>query len=186
VLRGKGLVALVLGLGLFGCGTDAGSTAGPVNTAYGAVATTQPRWTPAQQEVVDAYLAAVDAEVKASAVSDANDPALVTTHSGPLLAGFQRTFSERRAAGEAGHLPAQSKFRVDVDTVTIDAPGSATVVECTIDDAVVSVEASGSVVNDRVTSFHLTATVEKNDGHWQVTDRHIDGQRNGDSGCAGL
>jgi hypothetical protein len=80
----------------------------------------------------------VDAEVKASAVSDPNDPALLATHSGPLLTSFKRTFSQRQAAGETGHLPPQSKFRVDIESVELTDTTHATVANCTVDDAVVS------------------------------------------------
>jgi hypothetical protein len=184
VLRGKGLVVLVLGLGLFGCGSDAGSTAGPVNTAYGAVATTQPRWTPAQQEVVDAYLAAVDAELQAGEAADPESPQLVASHTGHALEQLQATYGNDRAAGRRSKLPSDTRFHVDVLAVERMDGDSALVTSCIVDDTVVFVASSGSVVNDTLAAVLLDTTLVREDGRWKVSDRQTQSTREGSTQCA--
>jgi hypothetical protein len=168
-------------------------TGGPESTApapgsiapavTGAPGTTASKWTPKQQEVVDAYLAAVHAELDASEVPDPNFPALVQTHSGALLAAFQERFADQRAAGERGRLPENTKFRVDVEEVEVTGPADAVLISCTVDDGVVFVASTGSVINNDVSALRLRATLAEDDVGWKVSDRQVLSQQEGET-CA--
>jgi hypothetical protein len=184
VLRGKRLAALGLGLVLFGCGTDAGSTAGPVNTAYGAVATTQPRWTPAQQEVVDAYLAAVDVIHDAQRTGEDPGEKLNRVLAEPLLTDISSELSSERISGKRIRPSAVNQAKVTVEQVLVDASDEAQLIDCDIDDFVSYDATSGSVIDDSTNTGHRTETLKRDGGSWKWATRVVNEKAEGVSGCA--
>src|SRR5690242_7237393 len=98
------LAAVALGLLPAACsGTDPTATPPtplrPAAATTGAPGTTQPRWTPDQQAVVDAYLRSIgvvhDAQRTGTDPGDTLDRCYVP----PLLDSVRSTLSEERAAG---------------------------------------------------------------------------------------
>src|SRR5689334_3384372 len=84
----------------------------PASATTAAHGTTRPRWSPEQQEVVDAYRAAVDAELQAALKSDPELPALVNTHDGAALDDLRNQVRAQQSAGQRTRLPDGAQFRI--------------------------------------------------------------------------
>jgi hypothetical protein len=172
------LVAAVIGAGLVAsCAGSAGTAEPPatvlIATTTASPGTTQPRWNPRQQEVVDAYLAADDAETIASQGSDPDATALLATHIDPLLAKLRDTYGTRRAKDQRTRFPDNSKYRMTIEKVDVSSESFAHLTNCTIDDAIVFETTTGQVVNDQLVAARLDATLIQKDGRWSLSERNV-------------
>lgn len=145
--------------------------------------TTAARWTPEQQEVIDAYLRALDAEHKASAVSDPAYPEFVATHVDPMYSKLRDLYRARKLKGQATKYPEPSVFSVEPKSAELVDESTAIVVTCSIDDGIVYEPATGRVIDDKVSSALLRATLIKDNGVWKVSKRAITWNQPGASGC---
>lgn len=135
------------------------------------------------QTVADVYLGAVDAEFTASSTADANLPDLAVTHLDPLLQKVRDLVTGRRLGGQATKRPDATKSKTVVISTNVDGD-TATVIECTVDDAVVYVKATGQVVNDKVATMRRRATMKKDGEYWKVSERVNEQEWEGVAGCA--
>jgi len=133
--------------------------------------------------LADAYQLAVRSEFEASASSDANSQMLAATHLDPLLQRLKDRLVGRNLEGQASKRPGDTKSQTTILEAKVDGE-SASVVECTVDDATVYVAATGKVVNDKVATLKRTATMRKDGELWKVADRVNNQEWEGVAGCA--
>lgn len=133
--------------------------------------------------LVDAYQLAVRSEFEASSSSDANSQMLAATHLDPLLQRLKDRLVGRNLEGQASRRPDNTRSQTTILEAMVDGE-SATVVECTVDDATVYVVATGKVVNDKVATLKRTATMRKDGELWKVADRVNNQEWEGVAGCA--
>lgn len=133
--------------------------------------------------VVAAYQSALDAQFEAEKTSDQQLPALFAMHLDPLLTRLKDRLIGRRLEGQAARRPEPTKSRTTVLSTTVTGD-TAEVIECTVDDGVVYVMATGAVVNDKVASMRRRATLSKDGDVWKVADRVTEQEWEGVAGCA--
>ena len=131
--------------------------------------------------VVDAYRAAIGAELAAES-SSGPAPDLTQTHVDPLLGRVVERWIGRRALGQIVSLRPDSMLATTVAEVTIDGD-EAEVLECTIDDAIVSESESGRVINDKAVSIRRRSTLQRIDGTWKHSERIVEQEWEGAVGC---
>lgn len=178
--------------------TLAPPTTGPVETGRtigsppsapattGVVATTTPRWTPEQQEVIDAYQRAIDAEVRVTLSGDSALESLRGTHEDPLLSTIRNAVYAERNSGHAVHLPPSTRTHVDVMAVERQDDGSMRLTDCSVDDAIVTQVADGRVVNDRVTTASRVVVLHRREGRWLAGSREVVAKWEGIQTCEGV
>ena len=184
---------LALGLLLASCGDDdAGDGAGGATSSTTATssatttATTEDPEAVERQAVIDAYLAAEDAALAASAPPTPNPelPALLSTHTGLILEERQETILGLRANGWAIRLPEASRFNLDVESVQFEGDNVAILEVCGLDDGERFVVETGEVIASGLVTVELTAAMERVDGVWQLSERREENQWEGQAGCA--
>lgn len=136
-----------------------------------------------EQEVLDAYLAATEAYDAASDPADPAYPGLAETQTGLALEQAVSQLSAYQATGRAGRDPENSisKREAEVETVTDD---KAVVRDCTIDDGIIVVAATGEVVNDVVSTFLFEGHMVVEDGRWKLSSLLVEQEWEGVAGCA--
>ena len=183
-------VGLVLEALVAGCGDDAGSDeangATTTSTASTTTSTTTDPNAKERQAVIDAYLAAADAARAASAPPAANPdlPALVETHTGPMLEQRQEVARGLQANGWAIRYPADSRYRVEVESVEFDGDDVAILKVCAVDDGERVVVDTGEVISSGLATGEITAAMQRVDGVWKLAERREDQQWEGEAGCA--
>jgi hypothetical protein len=184
-----------------GCGTDApvaspGSgtrgtshvPASPTTRAVGTTSTTAaaPTWSPEQQAVVDALSRALQARDAAAAAGNGFTEEMSATHTDPYLSKVRNRLLDRRRAGQSARYPANTLNRVDPLEVAFLDDGRAVVTACSIDDAVIYESASGTVINDAVTTALVRYLLVRAEGVWKVSEYEIVGRKDGASTCDNL
>ncbi|MGI8709698.1 MAG: hypothetical protein ACR2LA_01700 [Acidimicrobiales bacterium] len=136
-----------------------------------------------EQEVLDAYLAATEAYDAASNPADPKFPALAETQTGLALEQAVKQLSAYQATGRVGRDPENSisQRRAEVESVTGE---TAVVRDCTTDDGIVVVAATGEVVNDLVSTFLFEGHMVVEDGRWKLSSLLVDEEWEGVAGCA--
>ena len=172
-LVGVVLVVLVAGA----CGGDDGDDESADTTA--ATTTTAPTTTldeetQKEEAATAAYLAYWATYVQATA--DPVDPELPAMQR-LITADHQRVVTrnlqDRQARGEAVRHPAGSQATHEIRSAELQADGSVMITECEVDDAVVYMVATGSVVNDEVVTKLATAVMVEVDGSWRIAHSEV-------------
>jgi hypothetical protein len=170
--------ALVLVLSAVGC-SDASNRSRPEESAgtptsrpgSDATTTTVDREDLVQAEVEEAYTNAAAAFVAASAISDADLPALVVTHTGPMLEQRRAVLRARQRDGRAGRQPDPSAYRNEFEEFELVDEATARLVVCSVDDGIVYEVSTGRVVNDEVETSRLEAVLRFEDETWKLAER---------------
>lgn len=188
-------IGVSLVLLLVGCGSD-DDTGDEAEDAVSSTAATSSATTTEnpedpeageRQTVIDAYKAASDAAIAASAppMPDPNAPALLETHTGPMLKQRQDTFRALLANGWAIRYPPDSKYRVEVDSVEFEGDDIAILDVCVVDDGERIVVATGEVITSGLGTVEWTAAMRRVDGSWRLAERREKNRWDGEAGCAG-
>jgi hypothetical protein len=187
-LLGVGLVLVAL---LAGCGDDAGSDEADGSTTTSTASTTTSTTaddaeTAERHAVIDAYNAASEAAIAASASPTPNpdDPDLVATHTGPMLEQRRETFLGLRSNGWAIRYPQGSKYRVEVESVEFQSDNVAILEVCVVDDGERFVVETGEVIASGLGTVEWSAAMRLVDGSWKLAERREENRWDGEAGCA--
>jgi ABC-type transport system substrate-binding protein len=136
-----------------------------------------------EQEVLDAYLESWEAYDVASDPADPTHPALAETSTGPALQQAVESLEAFRISGRVGRTPENSiaEHRAEVVWLLGD---EATVRDCSIDDGLVVIEATGEVVNDVVSTVLFEGSMAVEDGRWKLRSLKVVETWDGVAGCA--
>lgn len=129
--------------------------------------TTTPPPTP-EAAVRTAYLAAVEALNAAYETSDPTFPGLAETRTGEDLATVRRMLQDRRQKGLRLRYQSHGAPRPTITRVAL-TKGSATVVACVLDDAVLVESRTGRVIDDSKVMLVQTARLVATDQRWKVS-----------------
>lgn len=144
-----------------------------------------PATSPTRDAVATAYREAVAAERDASATSDQASQAVADTHLDPILTRIRDRMRGRKVLGQASRPAEPSRASITIEAVDVEPSGAvATVMECTLDDAVVYEVASGRVINDKVVSARRLNTLRLDNGRWKLAERVSQGEWEGATSCA--
>jgi hypothetical protein len=189
--RDIGALALVVGMVLVGCSGDPGPEASPASVAAPrptattvAPGTTQPRWDAQQQEVVDAYMAAIDLFHRSQMSGTDPGPSLDEFFADPLLSQMRQNLAAFRQAGRRTRASPDHRARVVVESVDVRDPTTAVLVDCDVDDFVTYDGQSGQVIDDAVDTGHRTETLVRGDSQWKWSMLVVNERTDGESGCA--
>jgi hypothetical protein len=139
---------------------------------------------PAQQEIIDSYVAYWDARFKAnSGVPNPQDPALAQFATGRQLDAVIAETQGNLDAGRALRAAANPVNFRRVTVVSVDGD-KAVIQECFVDDAVVIERDTGAVINDAVATHNVQADLVRIDGQWRVSAATLIQRWEGVSGCA--
>lgn len=188
-----------------GCGNGSNSSASPTNSEVPASATTTGSTSPRssgttsstrvgttststrpaeQQEVVDAYVAAMSAfEAALADPPNPDHPALAQTMGDPLLTEVRNLAGKWRGFGQAGRFPDNSVHRTEVLSVEVKGD-TATLEVCVVDDGILYEPATGRVLDEDVSTARDRATLSRADGIWRLTTREQLEKWEGVAGCA--
>jgi hypothetical protein len=181
---------LIVAVLLAGCGDDAGSDeADGATTTTIASTTTSPTTDPEaaeRQAVTDALEAADDAFLAAAAppVPNPDLPALIETHTGPMLEQRQEVVLGLRGNGWAIRLPEDSRLRLEVQSVEFDSDDVAILDVCAVDDGERFVVETGEVIAEGLFTVQSTDAMQRVDGVWKLAERREENRWEGEAGCA--
>lgn len=191
------LGAALLGAGLItGCSDDGGTDeASSTTETTESTATTTTATDPEDAErdsVIAAYEDAVSAASEALAPPTPNPdlPALLATHTGPMLEQRQTVARGLAANGWAIRLPDGSRFRAEVDPESVefdpDDPDVAFLTACSVDDGERFVVATGEPVADSggLVTIEFSVAMQRVDGVWKLAERREENRWEGEAGCA--
>ncbi|HEV2071880.1 MAG TPA: hypothetical protein VGR26_19020 [Acidimicrobiales bacterium] len=183
VTAAVGIVLLVAGCG--GSGEPAaGGEVPPPDTAAPTVPTsTTVDRAQLEQAVLDAYLASWEAWDAATNPPDPDFPALAETNTGPALQAAVDQITAWKASGRAAYDPPNSISEHRAEVVRVDGR-EATVRDCSIDDGLVVIAATGEVVNDQVETALFEASMVIEDERWKVQSLKVMDTWEGVAGCA--
>jgi hypothetical protein len=130
------------------------------------------KWTPEQQEVIDAHRAAVDAWRRANQRSDPDDPELLARYGGDVLVAARAMITTSRNNGQASRPATGEPY--DIEFIAVQITGDTAVTRtCEVDSDVVYRVKDGAVINDEVSTFRFESTLERKGGAWKMTKRDI-------------
>jgi hypothetical protein len=187
--RAVAVVAAALLLAACGSSSTGDTDAAPTDPASPTTTTTIPPTTTApalspEEEVAAVYRAFWDATITANNPPNPNDPSLAASMTGELLSHLKDRIAQRGLVGEAVRLPHPSTSVVlDLD-VTVSG-SEAAITACVVDDAIVYDQASGRVLNDRVTSGRTEASAVLTPDGWRVSWNGYLSEVEGPEACAG-
>lgn len=138
-------------------------------TSTTATTTTSATTPPTPEAAVrTAYLAAVEALNAAYETSDPTFPGLAETRTGEDLATVRRMLQDRRQKGLRLRYQSHGAPRPTITRVAL-TKGSATVVACVLDDAVLVESRTGRVIDDSKVMLVQTARLVATDQRWKVS-----------------
>ncbi len=137
------------------------------------------------REVLAAYGRALDAMAEAALTSKASTPALAETFAEPMLDKLKNLFISRSLVGQAARKPEPSIESTTLLDLRFEDDGTATILECTVDDGIVFEIESGRIINDKVATLQRRAVLRLVGGTWKVTDLVNQGEAEGVTACAG-
>jgi hypothetical protein len=162
--------------------TSTSTTTEPVSTTATTTLPVIPGVDPAlEQTVWTAYLAAWATVDEVSLDPDPNAPGLLQHLTNAQLRFWQGDLSEMAKEGEIARYPYRSKHAWYLYGVTVKSPNWVDLDVCSLDDAVVSVKATGTVVNDDVIYLRSTETMWLVNGIWMLAGRN--GKKVGEAQC---
>lgn len=198
------LVLSVLSAGVAGCGDDdspesasttterspstsqstsANQTSSTTTEVSGTTVTTAPG-TPAEQEVIDRYIAYWAARFEAnSGTPDPDDPALREYATGVQLDAVIAETQSNLDQGLAFQRAAEPHDYQRVSVVELEGD-RAVVQECVVSDGVIVRRATGEVVNDEVATHNVRGELSRVDGDWRVSEARLVQRWEGVAGCA--
>lgn len=185
--------AFVLAFLVAGCGGDAPG-ASPTTTTLASKPTSTTVITPGsslttstvdvESAVFDSYRSAIDAFNHAlTDPPNPDDPLLAQTMVDPMLSQAVKLAGEWRGFGQAGRAPADSVRKITLISADVDGD-KATIEACSVDDGVIYEPATGTVLNDEVTTARDRATLMLVDGTWKLASREQLEKWEGVAGCA--
>lgn len=184
-------LGLVAALVVGACGDDGGEAEGATTSTSTTVAssstsTTEDPEVAERQVVIDAFMAGEDAVAAAFAPPTPNPdlPALLATHTGPLLERRQEVALGLLANGWAIRLPENSKFRVEVESVDFDGDDVAILSVCAVDDGERFVVETGEVIAGGLGTVQSSVAMRRLDGVWKLAERREENRWEGEAGCA--
>ncbi len=136
-----------------------------------------------EQEVLAAYLAAAEAYDEASDPADPTHADLAKPQTGPALEQAVNQLSAYRASGRVGREPENSIARRNAEVESVSGE-TAIVRDCTVDDGIVVIAATGEVVNDLVSTFLFKGHMVVEDGRWKLSSLLVEEEWEGVAGCA--
>lgn len=157
--------------------TEATTTTAPTTTT---TTTTPSPWTPEQQEVIDAYEAAIEASHAASEIPDSEHPDLTATHTGEELDSRVLEIEILESNERIRRFPEDSVYEKEILSVTFDeveGTDVAYVDTCTVtDDEEVSGRTGNVLPNlGGVRTIEARNTMHNVDGTWKFA--LIEGER---------
>lgn len=187
-MRKAATAAAAIALLVAGCsGSDSPTASGEVPTSSTptssvATSTTVDR-AEVEQAVLDAYLANWAAWDAATNPPDPEFPGLAETRTGPALQAAVEQITAWKASGRVAYDPPNtiSEHRAQVVRV---GDREATVRDCSIDDGLVVIAATGEVVNDEVETALFEASMVIEDERWKVHSLKVVETWDGVAGCA--
>ena len=184
-------LGLLFAVVLAACSDDSGEAKGATTTTSTTVrssttSTAEDLEAAEGQVVVDALMAADDAAMAALAPPAPNPdlPALLDTHTGPMLKRRQEVAQGLRAQGRAVRYGPDSKFRVEVESVDFDGDDVAILSVCAVDDGERFVVETGEVIAGGLWTVQSTDAMRRVDGGWKLAERREDNRWKGEAGCA--
>jgi len=114
---------------------------------------------------------------------DAERPGLLALVTGPQRDRDIRELQKMLALGQAGRLPAGTRFANRVLGVTITGD-AAVALECVVDDGIRFEMATGRVVNDQVSTYIFSTALVRSDGAWLINDSKTQREDPGVVECA--
>jgi hypothetical protein len=183
------VVVLVALIGLVGCSSDGGGDATPTTrppVTNLTTSTTLPNGAAEKQQVAAAYQAADKAFLDASMIPDPEFPAFLATHTGPMLDQSTKVLKAFKLQGLVGRLPANAKYRseIDVGTVRIDADVAVFNV-CAVDDSQRVEKSTGRVVGGSgIDTSLIQVAMQRVGGSWRLAERKELQHWSGEAGCA--
>lgn len=137
------------------------------------------------QQVADAYRAADKANLDAAAIPDPIFPALLATHTGPMLDQRQKVLKAFKLQGLIGRLPPNSKYRNDIDVASIRINGDVAIFNvCAVDDSERVEKATGRVVGGGLNTVLIQVAMRRDGDAWKLAERKELQRWTGESGCA--
>lgn len=133
--------------------------------------------------VTAAYEAASRAFVEAAAVPDPNFPAIVETHTGPMLEQTTNLLRALQLDERFIRYPPDSLYRISVEDVRI-TDDVARLTACVVDDGERVERASGNVVAGGTVTVQWTAAMRRIEGTWRLAERREEARWDGVAGCA--
>jgi hypothetical protein len=134
--------------------------------------------------VWQAYLDAIHTVETLSINPDPNAPALFQHLTNRQLEVWQNELQDMVTKGETADYPPHSQHRWRLYGATVKYPNWVDLDVCSLDDAVVSVRATGKVVDDKVLIFRSTETMWLQGTTWRLAGR--EGKYVEASQCPGL
>lgn len=148
------------------------STSTALPAAPSTTQATDPNLTPEQQEVADAYRAAIKAYYDAASIPDPHDPGLIATHVGRMLMVNQLRIEELLRLGRSVVVKSEQPYSVTI--VRVERTGDGAVLEgCLVDRGVVIDRRSNRVVDERVVTDLDIVTMERSSGSWKLAGRRL-------------
>lgn len=181
-------VAVLVALG--GCrgGGGDGGVANPATTTLAAEPTTSAPSTPTtgamsreRADVRLAFEAASRAFNDAAAIPDPRFPALLATHTGPMLEQRREVLLALKADGRVIRYPANSKYRIVIRSIELEGD-IARVTFCAVDDGERVVASTGEVVSRGVVTVEGRAALRL-DGAWKLAEQQFDSREEGREAC---
>ncbi len=136
-----------------------------------------------EQEVLAAYLASWEAWDAATDPANPELPGLAETSTGPALKAAVDQIAAWRASGRVAHDPEDSISEHRAEVVSVDGQ-EATVRDCSIDDGLVVIAATGEVVNDAIETIDFEASMVIEAGRWKLSSLKVVESWEGVGGCA--
>ena len=180
--------AVAVALLAAGCGGSeepaaVGKVPAPSTTASTALTSTTLSRAETEQAVLDGYLANWEAWAAATNPPDPNFPGLAATRTGPALQAAVDQITAWRASGRVSHEPENSISENRVEVVSVNGE-EALVRDCSIDDALVVIGATGEVVNDQVETALFEGSMVLEGDRWKLQSLKVVESWDGVAGCA--
>lgn len=185
VLRRLVLVVVVVILGAACGGEDDGgeiadttSTSRPTSTT---TSTTDPD-DEAADAVQEAYEAANRAFIEAAAIPDPDHPAIVATHTGPMLEQSREVLAALKRDNRVIRYPEDSQYLVVVDDVDVQGD-VARFTFCAVDDGERVDAATGEVVSSGVLTARGAAAMRRDGDVWKLAEQEFTSREEGVAAC---
>jgi hypothetical protein len=137
-----------------------------------------------EKQVWDAFVAAYDS-IDFAAADPVNRAGAINDHlTNAMLESWQTQIAEYAKEGESARYPAGSTHGSRLYGVTVRNPSWVDLEFCDYDDEVLSVTATGAVVDDSKSYLRGTATMWLQDGSWRLAGQ--DGDEVERSKCPGF
>ncbi len=136
-----------------------------------------------EQEVLDAYLASWAAWDAATNPANPDHPALAETRTGPALQAAVDQIEAWQASGRVAYDPENSISEHQAEVVYVEGH-EAMVRDCSIDDGLVVIAATGEVVNDLVETNLFEGSMIFEADRWKLRSLNVAETWEGVGGCA--